>query len=96
MYFSEPLPRDMSIDLRCGYIGVAQHCLYSPQVRAVVQEVSGKGVAQGVRRNIGPDPGFERIQFDPFPEHLSCDAPSLRAYEKNIGFTSAQYFRAGC
>src|SRR5215831_11176277 len=47
----QPLLDHMGVDLGRGDIGVAEQGLHDAQVRAVVQEVAGEGVAQHVWRN---------------------------------------------
>ena len=39
----------MSIDFSGGNIGMSEQGLYRSQVRAIGQQMSGKGVAQGMR-----------------------------------------------
>jgi hypothetical protein len=45
----EPRPGDLRVDLRGRDVGVPQHHLERPQVRAVLQQVRREGVPQGVR-----------------------------------------------
>ena len=45
----EPLPRDVGVDRRRREVGVAEQELHGTEVGAVVQEVRGEGVADGVR-----------------------------------------------
>ena len=47
----------MGIDLRGRNIGVAEQRLHDAQIRAVVQQVAGKGVAQHVRARPAAAPG---------------------------------------
>jgi hypothetical protein len=47
----------MGVDLRGGQVAVAQQHLHHAQVGAVVEQVRGEGVAQGVRRQRLADPG---------------------------------------
>jgi hypothetical protein len=49
---AQPGPHDMGINLRCGNIGMAQHALHAPEVRAAFQQVRGEGVAQDMRCQI--------------------------------------------
>ena len=44
----EPLPGDVGVDLGGGDVGMAQQHLHGAQVGAVVEQVGGEGVAQGV------------------------------------------------
>ena len=47
----QPLFDDMGVDLRGRDVGVAEQGLHDAQIRAVVQQVAGKGMAQHVRRH---------------------------------------------
>lgn len=44
----EPLVGHMGVDLGGGEIRMAQQHLYHPQIGAVVEQMGGKGVAQGM------------------------------------------------
>ena len=48
----EPLLQDMRVDLRGRYVGVAEQRLHDAQVGAVLQQVTGEGVAQDVRADL--------------------------------------------
>jgi hypothetical protein len=41
--------RDMGVDGGGGNIGMTQQHLHSPQIGTMVQQMRGKGMAQGVR-----------------------------------------------
>ena len=45
----QPFFEHMGIDLRGRNVGVAEECLHHAQIRTVMQQVAGKGVAQYVR-----------------------------------------------
>ena len=49
---------------------MAQQQLHSAQVRAVVDQVRGKSVAQRVRRQRLVDTRNQRVAFHVLPEHL--------------------------
>ncbi len=44
----EPLPGDVGIDLGGGEVAVAEQHLHYPQVGAVIEQMGGEGVTQGV------------------------------------------------
>ena len=46
---------DVRINFRRADVGVAEQFLDHPQIRAVLQQMRGKTVAQGVRRDIAAD-----------------------------------------
>src|SRR3546814_532799 len=57
----EAVRLDVGIDLRRADVGMAEHLLEAAQIRAMVEEVRGEGVAHHVRRHRGRvQPGFER------------------------------------
>ena len=45
----QPLARDVGVDGGGADVGMAQQQLHRPQIGAVVQQMGGKSVAQGVR-----------------------------------------------
>ena len=47
---AQSLLKHMRVDLRCGDVGMTQQLLHGPQVRPVLQQVAGEGMAQDVRR----------------------------------------------
>jgi hypothetical protein len=49
--FSKPFYGDVSIDLRCGKIGVAQEGLNASQIGPVIQQMSGETMPQFVWTN---------------------------------------------
>ena len=49
---------------------MAQQQLHGAQIRAVVDQVRGKGVAQRVGRQGLVDAGDQRVAFHVLPEHL--------------------------
>ena len=60
---AQPVHTDMGIDLRGGYIGVAEHLLDRAQVGSVVEEVGGERVAQHVGRHVLLDVGAWAPRF---------------------------------
>ena len=49
----EPGRQDVGVNLGGRDVGVPQHLLDAPQIRAVIEEMGGEGVAQ----HMGRDPG---------------------------------------
>ena len=64
---------DMRIDLGGGDIGVTEHFLDNAQRSAVLQQMAGKGVAQGVRRHIFNNARFLGVFLDDLPEALTAE-----------------------
>ena len=48
----EPLLIDVGVDLRCRNVGVAQHLLDNPQIRAVAEQMRREAVPQKVRIDV--------------------------------------------
>ena len=46
---AEPLVEDMGIDLRCGYVGMAEQLLHDAQICPVLQQMAGESVTQHMR-----------------------------------------------
>ena len=66
----QPLPCYMRIDLGRRDIGMAQHDLNRSQVRTRLQEMTGKGMPQAVRRYPFLYTCHQPIFLDDFPEPL--------------------------
>ena len=65
----QPLAGDVGVDGGGGDVGVAQQHLHGAQVGAVVEQVGGEGVAQGVGGQGGGDVGGFGLFFHDHPEH---------------------------
>ena len=63
----EVLPIHMSVDLRGGKVGVAQHLLHGAEIRPALQQVGGEAVPERVRRHPLPDPCPRGGPFDDAP-----------------------------
>ena len=64
--------RDMRVDLRRRDVGMAEHGLDRTQVSAVFQQVRGKRMPQGMRRDVAVDPRLPGAALDNLPETLAC------------------------
>ena len=64
IYVFDLLVQKTGIDLGGGDIGMAQHLLNGPQVRPILQQMGGKGVAQGMALQ---RPTFHRALFTSTP-----------------------------
>ena len=71
MDLSQPFPIDVCIDLGSGNIRVAQHHLHRRDIGTPLQEVSRKGVAQGMRGHSFLNPRPLGIDAEDSPEALS-------------------------
>ena len=70
----QALSRDVRIDLRGGYVGVAEEKLHHTQIRAVIDEVRGESVAQHVRRELLAGYRARAVASDQVPERLARHA----------------------
>ena len=77
----QPCLRNMRVNLRGGKIGVPQQHLHHAQVGAVIQQMRGKGVTQGVGRQHGLDSANSRKPFEVVPERLARHGPAARGDE---------------
>src|SRR6516162_10806099 len=71
----EPGAVDVRVDLRRGQVRVPEHLLNRPQVRASLDEVCSKRMAQLVRRRELADPRLERVPPKQLPKSLARERP---------------------
>ena len=69
----EALGIDVCIDLGGGDIGMAEHFLDDAQRSAVLQQMAGKRVAQGVRRHVFHNARFLGVFLDDLPQALATE-----------------------
>ena len=67
----EPRSINVGVDLRGGDIGVAKHGLHRSQIGAAFQQMSGKGMAQGVWRHPLIDAPGQSVTPQEFPKALA-------------------------
>ncbi len=84
MEFFQSVLVDMGVDLGGGDVGMAKHELHGAQVRAMSQEVGGKGVTQHVRGDGFADPGRPRRFLDDLPETETAHGAAPVADKKGI------------
>ena len=65
----------MGIDLGGRDVGMAQHLLHRPEIRSTRQQVAGKGMAQHMRRNLGPSRSGDRQRLELQGEMLAGQSP---------------------
>jgi hypothetical protein len=86
----QPLARHVGVDRGGGDVGVAQQHLHRAQVGAVVQQVRGEGMAQGVRRQRRGDAG-RRACFFTSIQNMARVMPLPRAGDEQVvGLLPAQ------
>jgi len=71
--FGKAFRADVGVYLSGANIGVSQHFLHGAQVCAVVEQVGGEGMAQGVGGNILPDVGASRMTFHHAPYRTAAE-----------------------
>src|SRR2546425_12417898 len=85
----------MGVDLgRCD-VGVAEHGLHGAQVGAALEQMAREGVAEHVRRHLGPESGARRGAADDDPERLAREPPPPRGHEKATAITPTRVGRPG-
>ena len=81
---AKPGPGDMGVNLGRGEALVAEQLLDDPQVRAAVEEVGGKAVAQGVRRDAERQAGPGPEPVEPEAEPTNTERPAC-LIEEDLG-----------
>src|SRR5262249_11870776 len=90
----QPLARNVSVDLRGGDIGVAKQHLDHAEVGAMIEQVSGEGMAQSVRRERRRRDARENgVALDHVPEGLAGERRPARGQEDRLRESCAC---AGC
>ena len=84
--FADTRVAHVGVDLSCGDVGVAEHFLYGAKVCTVFDKVSRKGMAKGVRRNVGLYACFLCVVFDELPEALTAHRFTGTVDEKSVVF----------
>ena len=81
MHLFKMLPCHMGVNLGGGNIDMAQHQLNGPQIRAALQEVTGKGVAQAVGRNFLFNADLQGVFAKKLPKPLACHGAACPGHE---------------
>src|SRR3569832_1440410 len=101
VHLFQTLAGHVSVDLRSRQITVTQQHLYDAQVRAVIEQMRGERVPQGMRRELLGNTGFTGVALDEVPEGLARHpiAPPRReqvvglALEQNLAARAVEEFR---
>ena len=75
---------DVGIDLGGADVRVPEHRLNEPEIRPPLQQMRGKGVAQGMRGEVLGDPGLEGIVPEELPKPMPAH-PSPPVVQKEEG-----------
>jgi hypothetical protein len=67
----DPLLGQMGVDLRGTNISVTQHLLHRTEIRAVLQQMGGEGMAEGMGGDLLMDTRFFGVSFDDLPKPLT-------------------------
>ena len=84
----QPCLCDVRVNLRGGKIGVAEEHLDHAQIGAVIEQMRGESVAQGVWRQRRLNAGGARVDLEVVPEGLARHGPAARGGEQRIGRTA--------
>src|SRR2546425_10657605 len=77
VHFFQVFSVNMRIDLRRGYVDVAEHFLDCAQVGPSFEEVRRERMAEGMRVNLFFDTGFCRARTDDIPDrHAAQTSPA--------------------
>lgn len=90
----QPLLVDVGVNLGGGNVRMAKHHLHSPQVRAVGEQVCGKGVSEHMGGNWLRDTGITCRLFYNLPEPQSCHAAASPGHKEVITPLSFEYKRS--
>ena len=93
-YFFENISIHMGVDLGGGNIGMTEHLLHNPKVRASLKQVRSKGVSELMRREIPLDTGYQGRTPHNVVEGHTRDWLTLLADEDEITMLALQKFRA--
>lgn len=91
----EPRPCHVRIDLGGRDIAVSQKQLNDSQIRAVIEEMGGEGMAQGVWRQGLCDPGTHGVALDEIPECLAGQGSPAPRDEQKVGRRARQEHGSG-
>ena len=80
----KPFPGDMSIDLGCGNVAVAEHHLHRTQIGPPFQQMRGEGMSQGMGGEGFLDSRQLCISLETIPEGLPAH-PFPGPVDKKIG-----------
>ena len=68
---------DLCVHLGRGDVGVTHHLLNYLELRAIFQQQSGKGMAQGMGSNVLIDTSLFGVLLDDFPKALTGQARAI-------------------
>ncbi len=80
----------MGVDLGGGKVAVAKQHLHRAQIRPVVKEVGGEGVAQRMGGKWFGDPRLAGVLADPIPDRLAGQAAAPAGDEQPVGGPAVQ------
>ncbi len=83
----------MGVNLGGGQVAVAQQQLHDAQVGAVIEQVGGEGVAQGVGRQRLVDAGDRGPMAQPVPEGLAGHGAAPLAGKEYVALSAAEDLR---
>jgi lambda repressor-like predicted transcriptional regulator len=72
MQLFQSMVGDVGVDLRRCQTAVPQQHLHDAKIRAVIEQMRGKDMTQGMRRNGLTHTRLKRVLLDPMSERLAC------------------------
>jgi hypothetical protein len=90
MELFEPFARHMGIDLGGREIAMTKQHLHHAQICAMIEQMGGEGVAQGMGRERLADPGLDGIALDELPEGLAGHAVATAGRKQEVADPSAE------
>ncbi|MEY2721761.1 MAG: hypothetical protein RL597_1206 [Pseudomonadota bacterium] len=86
------LAGDVGIDLSRRQIGVTQEHLHHAQISAVIEQMRGEGVTQGMRRQRFVDPSRLCVSLDEIPKGLARHRLTAASRKPVVRATPAENF----
>src|SRR5688572_11935147 len=81
MHVAQVFALDVSIDLRCCDVGMAEHLLHARQVGAALEQMRGEGVTQSVRRHALANSCAPDMPLEDLPHAHACEWTTTRIHE---------------
>src|SRR5690554_866827 len=80
----KPVLGELGVNLRCRDIGMSQHFLDRPEVRPVLQQMSGKGMPEGMGGYGAGEIQLLRVLLDDLPKALPGKTMPMVVQEKGV------------
>ena len=84
VYFLQPVPRNMRVDLGCRDIRVPEQFLDDPKINAALEQMGRERMPKGMRRNMLGDPRYFGAAFDKVMQPLPSEPRAFFREEKPV------------